>query len=70
MFFTESIRSLSSRRPQWIGFTDEDREIVVELCDGSWNGLRTELKESDEASLREGFEVTHIVRFEQDMAFL
>ena len=43
----------------------------VELCcEGSLKGLRTEPKESEEVSGRDGFEDTHIVRFEQAMKLM
>lgn len=40
---------------------------VFELWLGSGKGLRKERDEREEASEREGFEDTNIVRFEQDM---
>ena len=45
-----------------------DLEGGDELWEGMWKkGLIDERKESEEASDREGFEDTHIVRLEQDM---
>lgn len=60
MFLTESIRSLSSRREDWIGATKEDLE-GEELWFGRGSGLRTERKDKEEESERDGFDETHIV---------
>lgn len=57
---TESIRSLSSRREDWIGATKEDLE-GEELWFGRGSGLRTERKDKEEESERDGFDETHIV---------
>ena len=61
MFLTESIRSLSSRREDWIGATEEDLGGEV-LWFGRGSGLRTERKDKEEESERDGFDETpHIV---------
>ena len=61
MFLTESIRSLSSRREDWIGATEEDLEGEM-LWFGRESGLRTERNDKEEESERDGFDETpHIV---------
>ena len=60
MFLTESIRSLSSRREDWIGETEEDLE-GEELWFGRGSGLRTDRKDKEEESERDGFDERYIV---------
>ena len=60
VFLTESIRSLSSRREDWIGETEEDLE-GEELWFGRGSGLRTDRKDKEEESERDGFDERYIV---------
>lgn len=60
MFLTESIRSRSSRREDWIGETEEDLE-GDELWFGRGSGLRIERKDKEEESEIDSFDETHIV---------
>ena len=60
MFLTESIRSRSSRREDWIGETEEDLE-GDELWFGRGSGLRIERKDKEEESETDSFDETHIV---------
>ena len=60
MFLTESIRSRSSRREDWIGETEENLE-GDELWFGRGSGLRIQRKDKEEESEIDSFDETHIV---------